>query len=83
MTRRLRCNYEEDLANCIKDNSKAFWKCVNSKFKTKLPVDALRTSDNGEATSNQERANTLNEYFTSVFTQEDLSNFPIYLKAYQ
>jgi len=50
MTRRLKCNYEEDLANNIKDNSKPFWKYVNSKLKTKLTVDTLRTSNNREAT---------------------------------
>ena len=61
-------------------SKKAFWKYVNSNLKTKLPVDTLRTRDDGEATSNQEKANTLNEYFTSVFTRENLSNvsqFPV------
>jgi len=76
MTRSLKRNCEEDLGNNIKDNPKTFWKYVNSKLKTKLPVDTLRTSDDREATSNQEKGNTLNEYFTSVFTQEDLSNVP-------
>jgi len=62
LTRSLKHNYEESLANNIKVNSKAFWKYVNSNLKTKLPVDTLRTKDDREAMSNQEKANTLNEY---------------------
>ena len=76
MIRNLKSDYEESLANKIKSNPKAFWKYVNSKLKTTLPVDTLRTSDDGEAISNQEKADTLNEYFSSVFTQEDLNNIP-------
>ena len=34
------------------------------------------TSDDGEAISNQEKTDTLNGYFSSVFTQEDLNNIP-------
>ena len=49
---------------------------VNSKMKTRLPVDTLRISDNGEAVSNLDKTNVLNEYFASVFTQEDLRNMP-------
>ena len=82
MTKSLKCNYEEDLDNNIKDNLKAFWNYVNSKLKTKLPVDTLRTSDKREATSDKEKANTLNEYFTSVFTQDDLSNIPSFLDIF-
>jgi len=83
LTRTLKRNYEIDLANNIKDNPKAFWKYVNSKLKTKLPVDTLRTSDNREATSNQDKANVLNEYFASVFTQEDLSNVPVFPELFE
>ena len=76
LTRSLKRNYEENLAYNIKVNSKAFWKYVNSSLKTKLPVDTLRNRDDREAMSNQEKANTLSECFTSIFTREDLSNVP-------
>jgi len=52
MTRRLKCNYEEDLAINIKDNPKAFWKYVNSKLKTEFPVDTLRVFHKCEYLSN-------------------------------
>ena len=58
------------MANNIKVNPKAFWKYVKSNLKTKLPVDTLRTRDARKATSNQEKVNTLNKYFTSVFTRK-------------
>ena len=68
LRRRLRkSDYEENLVSNIKTNPKVFWKYVNSKMKTRLPVDTSRTSDNGEAVSNLDKANVLNEYFTSVF----------------
>ena len=38
-------------------------------------MDTLRTSDGGEAISNLDKAN---EYFSSVFTQEDLNNIPFF-----
>jgi len=34
-------------------------------------VDTLQTSDNMDAVSNQDKANVLNKYFESVFTNED------------
>jgi len=45
-------------------------------MKTRLPVDTLKTSDNEEAVSNQDKADVLNKYFGSVFTQEDVRNMP-------
>ena len=72
----MKSDYEENPVSNIKTNPKVFWKYVNSKMKTGLPVDTLRTSDNGEAVSNLDKANVLNEYFSSVFTQEDLRNMP-------
>ena len=47
-------------------------------MKTRLPVDALKASDNTDAVSNQDKANVLNNYFASVFNNEDLSNVPMY-----
>ena len=76
LTRRLKSDYEENLVSNIKTNLKVLWKYVNSKMKTRLPVDTLKTSDNGDSVSNQDKANVLNEYFASVFTQEDLRNMP-------
>jgi len=52
MTRNLKSNYLDNLASNIKSSPKAFWKYVNFKMKTRLPVDTLKTSDNGEAISN-------------------------------
>ena len=81
LTRRLKSGYEENLVSNIKTNPKVFWKYVNSKMKTRLPVDIFRTND-GEAVSNLDIANVLNEYFVSVFTQEDLRNMPSLLDVF-
>ena len=54
LTRSLKRNYEENLANNINVNPKAFWKYVTSNLKTKLRVNTLRTRDDRKATSNQE-----------------------------
>ena len=46
-------------------------------------MDTLKTSDNGEAISNQEKADTLNKYFSSIFTQEDLNNIPSFPEVFK
>jgi len=68
------CNMQQDyevrLANGVKSSPKAFWYYVNSKLKTRPSVESLKLADGGEAATDQEKANTLNSYFSSVFTNE-------------
>jgi len=49
---------------------KAFYKYVNGKIKTKDSVGVL-DSENGEAVTDKEKADALNNFFCSVYTTED------------
>ncbi len=68
-------DYERNIAKMTKKNAKAFWKYINSKLKNKDPVAELETNT-GRACSDQDKANELNTFFKSVFTEEDNSSLP-------
>ena len=71
---------ETDLAKNIKNDPKAFYSYVSSKTKPKEGVSNL-TKDNGSLTETDgEKAEILNSFFTSVFTEEDLANMPSFDK---
>lgn len=63
--------FEKNIATTIKSNSKKYWKYANSKLKTKSKVPDLKTDDNSYTSSEQQKVDILNEFFTSVFTKED------------
>ena len=81
LTRSLKSNFESNILHTknIKYNSKAFWKYVGSRLKTKEIVQSLIDSDGNFAHSDQEKANMLiyNKFFSEVFVDEDRSSVPI------
>ena len=70
--------YERSLAKNIKSDSKAFWRYVKSKTKVKESIPGLRDDSGNEYSDNINKALILNEYFASVFTQEDKENLPMF-----
>ena len=67
--------YKKQIATEVKNNPKAFHKYVNSKTKVKTGISELEW--NGKiAISDQEKSETLNDFFINVFTKEDLTNIP-------
>ena len=61
-----------------KTDNKIFWSYVRKQSKTKSVVSKLQMP-NGELSSTcQETANTLNDYFASVFKLENLENRPTF-----
>ena len=76
LTRNLRRQFEQSLADNIRENAKGFWRYVNSRMKSKSRVDALL--DNGALVCDDEgKASVLNNFFSSVFTIEDVVNIPV------
>jgi hypothetical protein len=72
-------HYEQDLANKIKTDSKLFWKYVKSKTKTKSVLNKMEMPSGDYTSTNQEVADILNNYFSSVFEiegNEELPDFP-------
>jgi hypothetical protein len=68
-------DYKKLIAKEAKRNPKAFHKYVNSKTKVRSGISELETNE-GLSISDNEKADTLNKVFTSVFTKENLSNIP-------
>ena len=68
--------YEKKIAKNCKTNVKCFWKYVQSKRKVNNGISPLLRSDGSVATTDFEKANTLNEFFSSVFTKENLDTMP-------
>ena len=77
LTRKLRRNHEAAIINQIKTNPKAFWKYVGTKTKSRSKINNLDKEDGTKATNDQDKANLLNNYFSSVFTVEDLNTIPV------
>lgn len=67
---------KKTLATKIKTDPKIFWKYVRSKSKTKTTVSKLQTGGGALSTNDQETANTLNNYFSTVFEQEPHGPLP-------
>ena len=74
-TRKAVRQYEQGVAKVSKHNPKAFYKYVQSKTKARAGIPDLNY--NGVTASNDDdKAETLNQFYTSVFTQEDKANVP-------
>ena len=68
--------YEKEVAKLAKRNPKPFYKYVNSKLKTRSVSPQLTLKDGSHITDPKEKANMFNNYFSSVFTHEDLTHIP-------
>jgi hypothetical protein len=80
--KRAKRDFEKQIAKEVKKNPKTFWKYVNSKMKTTTRVSDLEQEDGTLTTSDQEKANVLNGFFSSVFTDENKENIPEMEKKY-
>ncbi len=75
-TRQLKKEFEKKILKEAKKNPKPFWGYANSKLKTRSKITQLRKKDGKMTENDQEKAETLNEFFSSVFTDENTSNIP-------
>ena len=66
LTRQLRSDFEKRLTGNIKNNSKCFWKYVNSRLQSRFPIKELTTSDGCVVESDSDKANAFNK-FLQVF----------------
>ena len=64
-------DFEKKLAQNIKEDSKSFYAYVRSKQKVKDTVGPLKQETGETIPSGQQTADVLNEYFASVYTDED------------
>ena len=69
-------NMEIKVSRNCKSNPKIFWSYVNSKLSHKQGVGTLKDKDGKEVSSNVEKANVLNNFFSSVFIEENTTDIP-------
>ena len=69
-------SFETRLAKDIQQNSTLFWKYVRNNTKVRQDIDKLVKEDGTLTCSDHEVANCLNDFFTSVFTNEPTSSIP-------
>ena len=68
---------EKKIAKEAKQNPKYFWKYASTKMKTRTGVaELVKGNDQGMTKTDEEKANVLCDYFTEVFTEEDIANIP-------
>ena len=66
--------YEKGMAQRSQLDPKAFFSYVNSKLRTKSSIPDLKKPDDKKTTNDREKAEVLNNFFTSVFTRENTDN---------
>ncbi|KAK3098476.1 hypothetical protein FSP39_019799 [Pinctada imbricata] len=76
--RNAKYNYEKSIAEKTKEDQNIFWKYVQSKTKIKEDIQCIIDEDGTIITSNKEKAESLNQFFTSVFTEELDTNIPLF-----
>ena len=74
--KKMRKKYEQNIANGAKKNPKNFWKYVQEQTKANTGVQVLKNIDGSLSNTDKLKANTLNSFFSSVFTREDTSSIP-------
>lgn len=76
--------YIEDMIGNIKENSKPFWKYISSQKKDTQSIPPLKTKSGNTAENDSDKAEVLNEQFSSVFTpKSETDEIPYIKKAYQ
>ena len=69
-------DYERNIARQIKHNPKCFWKMLRDKTKVKQGIQSLITKDGDTVQDDRSKAELLNSFFVSVFTEEDKCDIP-------
>ena len=71
-------SFEKEMSRNIKNNPKAFYAYAKSKMKTKEYIPDLHVSDQEQAKTSFSKAQVLNNFFSSVFTKENIENVPTF-----
>ena len=67
-------DYEKEVAKKAKNNPKAFYKFVNNKLRSSHRVNDILSGDGRLLSSDIDKAEEFNTYFSSVFTREENLN---------
>ena len=76
LTRKLRRDFEIGISEGLKEKPKTFWCYAKSRLKTREQIASLIKPDGSIAKKAADKAETLNNFFASVFTVENLEDMP-------
>ena len=62
---------EDEISKCVKTNPKLFWSYVSQRTKRHEKIPQLKKPDGTVTESDQEKAEVISEFFSSVFVDED------------
>ena len=68
---------ERKLAKNVKKNPRQFYSYLNNNIKSRAQVGPLKNANGDLVSDSQGMCNILNNFFTSVFTDEDTTDIPI------
>ena len=68
--------FEQKLATNIKQDSKSFFAYIRSKQRVKDSIGPLKGNNGAVISNNKEMAESLKQYFSTVFTLEDINALP-------
>ena len=71
-----RRHFESKLADNIDQDKKSFFAYASSKSNSKVQVGPLVDSSGQTVSDPVSMCETMNQYFTTVFTREDISSMP-------
>ena len=81
--RKSKRTFEKKLAGKIKNYSTSFYAYVRSKQKVRDKVEPLENNSGNIISDGLQMAEVLNEYFSSVFTTEDISSLPVQFTKFE
>ncbi|KAK3757934.1 hypothetical protein RRG08_058248 [Elysia crispata] len=74
--RKAKIRLEKKVAQQAKRNPKSFWSYVKAKTSTRSGIGDLKRDDGTIASADKEKAQVLNDFFQSVFTEEPDGELP-------
>ena len=74
--RRAKYNYEKKLADNAKFDAKSFYAYVRSRSNSRAGIGVLSRDDGERVESPEEVAEEFNDYFSSVFSVEEMGSVP-------
>ena len=77
MVKQEKSNKELSIARICKHNHKSFYSYIDERRIVRDNIGPLKTLDGTVITADNGMANTMNNYFSSVFTIEQLNSVPL------
>ena len=69
-------SFENKVVQEVKENPKIFWSYVKYKRRSKSDITRLENEQGEVVNEDEQKAEIFNQYFSSVFVNEDTTNIP-------